>query len=392
MISKTIQYYHDLIHVLVVKEFRIRYKSTFLGYIWSILQPLAFALVFYAVFKVVLRIPMRNFGLYLIAGLFPWQWFSNSVLASNQFFVGNSTLIKKVRFPRSFLVVAGVLNDLIHFVISVPVILVFMFWHHRYPTLSWVWLLPLLVAIQFLFTYGLSLLVATCNLFFRDLERLMTIFTLLWFYLTPIFYPIDMVPARFRDAYLYGNPMASLVACWRSIFLSLPPSSMLETEDIKDPASLVAKLRDPRDPVSRHLRERLTHVSRGDASRPNAVVQAEASRLLDAGAPADEVLGPLIEDLNWLSQNSYWTIYEPQAYRDVGLPKRIQKLLAEQPIGFDLVYVNRRILEFVYPDEIARTPTFSYTACLVALGWAVLAWLIGRRVYKAMEWRFAESV
>ena len=220
MNAATLGYYRDLLFVLVAKEFKVRYKSTFLGYVWSILNPLAFAAVYFFVFKHALadRVKMEDYALYLILGLFPWQWFANSVNSSNQFFLSNDSLIKKVRFPRAFLVLAGVLNDLIHFAVSIPVIVAFMLYYHEYPSVAWIWWIPFLVGIQLLFTYSVALFLATCNLFFRDLDRLTAIFTLMWFFLTPVLYPIEIIPDQYRWG-LFANPMASLIVCWRSVFL-----------------------------------------------------------------------------------------------------------------------------------------------------------------------------
>jgi len=213
-----IKYYRDLILVLVGKEFKVRYKSTFLGYVWSVLNPLAFALVYWFVFGRILGVRAEHFPLFLITGLFPWQWFLNSVNGSNYAFLGNDSLIKKVRFPRAFLVLAGVLNDLIHFLVSIPVIVLFMLYYGMYPSLSWVWLLPLLAGVQFALTFSVALFVGTSNLFFRDLERLTVIFTMMWFFLTPIIYPVSMIPTQYRWG-LYVNPMAAMIMCWRAAFL-----------------------------------------------------------------------------------------------------------------------------------------------------------------------------
>jgi lipopolysaccharide transport system permease protein len=111
-----------------------------------------------------------------------------------------------------------VLNDQIHFAISIPVVVAFMLCHRVYPSLCWLYGVPLLVAVQLLFTYALCLLVATLNVFFRDLERLTAIFTMILFYLTPIFYPATMIPAGFRWAF-YLNPVAAIITAWRGLFL-----------------------------------------------------------------------------------------------------------------------------------------------------------------------------
>src|SRR4030042_5443535 len=98
---KRLKYYRDLIVILTQKEVKVRYKSTVFGYVWSIAHPLAFAFVFFMAFKVVMRIQMEGYAVFLIAGLFPWQWFSNSINASPTIFLHNSSLIKKVNLPRN---------------------------------------------------------------------------------------------------------------------------------------------------------------------------------------------------------------------------------------------------------------------------------------------------
>src|SRR4030043_2235766 len=131
--NKGFQHYFDLITVLTQKEMKVRYKSSFLGYLWSIAHPLAFALVFFIAFKIVMRIAMENYTLFLIAGLFPWQWFSNSVNASPMAFLLNASLIKKVSLPRNILPLATVLQDMIHFLLAIPVIVLFLFIYHKSP-------------------------------------------------------------------------------------------------------------------------------------------------------------------------------------------------------------------------------------------------------------------
>lgn len=211
-------YYRDLIQVLVSKEFKIRYKSTALGYVWSLLHPLAFALVFWFLFKQIVGLREPNYGMFLVMGLFPWQWFSNSLIASNYHFLSNASLIKKVSFPRGALVLSGALNDLIHFLVAIPVIVGFMIFNDFYPSFSWLWLLPMMVLVQFGIAYGLSMFLATVNLFFRDLERLTTIGTLMWFYMTPVLYPPQLLQDKGYEWLLWTNPMALVITSWRAMF------------------------------------------------------------------------------------------------------------------------------------------------------------------------------
>jgi lipopolysaccharide transport system permease protein len=212
------QYLFDLVLVLTQKELKVRYKNNVLGYLWSVAHPLAFAFVFYIAFKVIMKIQMEAFALFLIAGLFPWQWFANSVTSTPTIFMSNASIIKKVNFPKNIIPLTIVLQDMIHFVLSIPVIMLFMAIYHK--PIGWIWIIgiPILLFIQFLFTYGISLAVSSINLFFRDLERLITILITLILYFTPIFYPETMIPARF-GFYLKLNPLAPLMVSWRNLFL-----------------------------------------------------------------------------------------------------------------------------------------------------------------------------
>ncbi|MBN1595816.1 ABC transporter permease [candidate division FCPU426 bacterium] len=213
------QYLMDLISVVTRKDLQVRYKSYVLGYLWSLANPLAFAFVFWVAFKVVMRIQMEAYALFLIAGLFPWQWFSNSVNVNANVFLMNASIIKKVNFPRNVLPFSMVLQDMLHFLMSIPVILLFMLMYQK--PVGWVWLygIPALVIVQFIFCYGLALLVSSLNLFFRDLERIINLLTTLMFYFTPIIYPLEMVPGQFKQV-IYFNPLTSLIVGWREVLLN----------------------------------------------------------------------------------------------------------------------------------------------------------------------------
>ena len=213
------EHYRDLIVILTQKEMKVRYKSTIFGYVWSIAHPLAFAFVFFVAFKVIMRIQMEGYAVFLIAGLFPWQWFSNSVNASPMVFLGNASLIKRVKLPGNILSLTTVLQDMIHFLLSIPVIVLFLFIYHKSPSFSWFYGIPVLFGIQLLMTYGLSLMISSINLFFRDLERLTVILTTLVFWFTPIIYPETMIPERYMKLILYFNPLSPLMISWRNLFL-----------------------------------------------------------------------------------------------------------------------------------------------------------------------------
>ncbi len=143
-------------------------------------------------------------------------------------FLGNASIIKKVNFPRNIIPLTTVLQDMIHFVLSIPVIVLFIFIYHKSPSFSWLYGIPMLLAIQFLMTYGICLIVSSINLFFRDLERLTVIFMTLLFYFTPIIYPETMIPEKYKTL-INLNPLAPLMISWRNLFLNgqLEPSSLI---------------------------------------------------------------------------------------------------------------------------------------------------------------------
>jgi lipopolysaccharide transport system permease protein len=219
MFINKLEYYKDLIVILTQKEMKIRYKSSFLGYIWSIGQPLAFAFVYFVAFKVVMKVKMENYTLFLISGLFPWQCFNNSVAVAPMVFLGNGSIIKKVNFPRNIILIANILQDLIHFLLSFPIIILFLIIYNQHPYWSWLYGLPLLLSVQFLMTYGLAIIVASINLFFRDMERLVIIFMTFLFYFTPVLYSIDMIPKEYVHLINF-NPVAPLMISWRELILN----------------------------------------------------------------------------------------------------------------------------------------------------------------------------
>lgn len=210
--------YRDILLVLLQKELKVRYNNKLLGYVWSIANPLASALVYFIAFKVLMRFNVDDYPLVLISGVFPWQWLSNAVGAAPNIFVGNASLIKKVNFPRNIVPLCMVSNHMIHFLMSIPVIILFLLIYHRTPSYTWLIGVPLLLVVHFFMAYGISLALASVNLFFRDLERLISIVMNFVFYLTPILYPLESIPKSIRHLIVL-NPFAPLIIAWRELFL-----------------------------------------------------------------------------------------------------------------------------------------------------------------------------
>lgn len=223
---RTLYNYRELLYNLVVRELRARYKNSVLGFFWSLLNPLAMMLVFSIVFQFVApNNSYHNYPIYLLCGILPWNYFSAALMGSTGSIVNGSGLIKKVYFPREVLPIASVLSQLINFLLALVVlfaaIIVF-----QAPWSAWLWLLPVVIFLQTCFVLGLSFILATVNVFYRDVMIILDVVVLAWFFLTPVFYPLDFVPETVtlfnvalpaqRLMFIF-NPMASLVNTYRDI-------------------------------------------------------------------------------------------------------------------------------------------------------------------------------
>lgn len=224
--------YRDLVRNLVLRDLRVRYKNSVLGFFWSLLNPLLMMAILTVVFTVMVRIAdVQRFPLFILTGLLPWNFLTVSLIVSTRSIVDNASLIKKVYFPRETLPLATVLSELVHFFLALVVLfaLLPLFGVSFTP---WMLLLPLLMLIQSVFIVGLALFLSTLNVFFRDTQTIMGVATNAWFFLTPIIYPLSTLPQDFRVGTLTLNvqglvmtlnPMASLVTCYRRVILEGAP-------------------------------------------------------------------------------------------------------------------------------------------------------------------------
>lgn len=175
--------------------------------------------VLFVVLRKFIRIDVEDYHLVLLAGLFPWTWFQTSLVTSVSSFAANGALIKKVYFPRFVLPLATVMNNGVQYALSIPVLLLLLIIEGYTP--SWTWLIgiPYLLAVQSVLIMGIVLFIASLDVYFRDLEHLTDVFVgLIWFYLTPVIYPLQIVPDAYRN-WVLMNPMASLIEGWRDLFL-----------------------------------------------------------------------------------------------------------------------------------------------------------------------------
>ncbi len=223
----------ELLRNLTLRELRSKYKRSALGWAWSLLNPVSTVAIYGIVFGVLLKIEaptgdpsgLRNFTLYLTCALLPWNYLSTAVSAATGSLVGNANLLKKVYFPREYLVVSTVLAWLISFLIEMAVLCVaFLFFGH--VVFQWIPVLLVIALVQTMLVTGYALMLSALNVYFRDVQHLIGIFLQVWFYLTPIVYVMDTyIPQRrtvlgvsvpVRELY-ETNPMVHVVTAYRNV-------------------------------------------------------------------------------------------------------------------------------------------------------------------------------
>jgi lipopolysaccharide transport system permease protein len=207
----------DLLIELVVRDIKLRYRGSALGVLWTLLNPLAELLVLLFIFDLVLHVQIPNFAVYLFTGLIAYTWFSTSLAFATTAIVENRELVKRPGVPSILLPVVTVASNMVHFVLSLPILFGLLVLS-GIPLTHTVIALPLLVAIQFAFILACTYPVAAIHVWFRDIQHIVRVFVQLLFYLTPVFYRTSDVPARLRSIYRL-NPMAQIVDTYRAVLI-----------------------------------------------------------------------------------------------------------------------------------------------------------------------------
>ena len=208
--------YSELIKTLVSRDLQVRYKKSILGYAWTWLDPLMTMFVFILVFDIILSIKVEHFPVYLLTGLIPWIFFSNSIGGSLNSISGNAPLIKRVYYPREIFPITITLGSLVNMFLSllvlIPIILIY-----RIEINFNVLFLPISIIFLFFITLGVTLFFSCLNVFFRDISYVVPFIIRLWFYLTPIFYVIEgRIPEHYLNIYMILNPLAVILSLFRA--------------------------------------------------------------------------------------------------------------------------------------------------------------------------------
>lgn len=215
-VFKELYQYRELLKTNVKKDIRGKYKASFLGVLWSFVNPLLSVLVYAIVFPYIMRVQTPNYLLFLISGIIPYNWFTTVVSQSSGIFVYNSNIIKKVYFPREILPISAVTSGLVNFLISCIIILLFAIFGG--VGISWhLVFLPFLALIQYVFTLGVSFILSALNVYIRDVEYIVSFVLQMLFYATPILYTVDMFHGWILWIFRI-NPMTHLINAYRDIF------------------------------------------------------------------------------------------------------------------------------------------------------------------------------
>jgi len=209
----------ELLWHMTVRHLRGQYKQSILGYAWAILNPLSLMLTLSFVFSVLLRFQSGGipYPLFLLTGLIPWIFFSTAVASATDSITGASSLVTKVYFPREVLAIAAVLTKIVDMGFGLMILVALMIYLGYPPEWTIVWV-PVLFFIHFLFVLGMAFPLAALNLFFHDVRFLVGVALTLWFYLTPVIYPVDIVPERYGIVFDL-NPNALFINAYRRVVL-----------------------------------------------------------------------------------------------------------------------------------------------------------------------------
>jgi lipopolysaccharide transport system permease protein len=231
--------YRGFIRGSVQREFQIKYRNSLLGAAWNIINPLAMIVVYTVIFAQVMKAKLPGvdstfaYSIYLCAGILTWGLFAEMVGRCQTMFLDNANLLKKISFPRITLPIIVVSNAGLNFVIVLGLFLAFLVVSGNFPGWVVIALLPLL-ALQITLAMGLGMVLGVLNVFFRDVGHFFGIFLQFWFWLTPIVYPVNILPEQIKPL-MALNPMASIVSAYQGILVnqqwpqwsSLLPTAML---------------------------------------------------------------------------------------------------------------------------------------------------------------------
>jgi len=215
--------YRGFIFESVKREFQSQYTNALLGAVWTIIKPLSMIVVYTVIFSQIMRAKLPGvdtkfaYSIYLCAGVLTWGLFTETVSRLQNIFLDQANLLKKINFPRLCLPVIVVTNALVNFLIIFGLFTLFLIFSGLFPGMAFLALIPLLI-VQTLFTIGLGVSLGVLNVFFRDVGQFFSVVLQFWFWLTPVVYPISILPEAMQKAVQY-NPMTAVMTAYQQVLV-----------------------------------------------------------------------------------------------------------------------------------------------------------------------------
>jgi len=212
--------FKDLLYFLVKRDLKVRFQQTFIGVLWIVVQPLIQMLIFFVILGILIRVPTEGipYPVFYLSGFVAWQLFFQIVNSSAFSLLGNIGLITKAYFPRLALPLSTTIGALIDFMVSFSVLMIFLLANH-FPITSRYLLLPFLVLLTLIFSLGVGLLFGALMVVFRDTKNLLGFILQIWMFMSPIMYPISIVPEKYK-IFFYLNPLTGFIDAYRWVFLA----------------------------------------------------------------------------------------------------------------------------------------------------------------------------
>ncbi len=210
--------YRAVLKRMVAKELKAKYVGSVLGISWAVITPLLIMLAISFVFTKIMRIDIEDFPLFVLSAILPWTFFSTALSEATSSLINNAHLLRQFNIPKEFIplssIIANFINFLFGLVFIIPIFVIF-----RAGIISRLFFLPVLLLLHLIFTAGLGMLLASVNVYFRDVSHLLGVGLLFWFWVTPIFYSLNIVPANYRWVCML-NPMTPYIVGYRNILFT----------------------------------------------------------------------------------------------------------------------------------------------------------------------------
>ena len=206
----------ELLHRLVTRNLMVKYQRSALGFLWTLIQPAFIAILLISVFTFVVRIPLKNYWAFLVSGFIVWNFIQHCINAGSYIFSDHANVIRSISLPKELLIVGAVLSRLVEFILELLIVLVVLAWAHHHSIPASFLTLPVLILFQTVLAIGIAFPIAIISVWYHDVQHALPVILMALFYLSPVIYPVEMVPKGFEFLYLY-NPFAQVLELYHAV-------------------------------------------------------------------------------------------------------------------------------------------------------------------------------